>query len=115
MTITAGAAVISPILIHGFESSREAGTIVHDVIGRANPDITLRPASLRTGTARLLFADETASKSAEDALSLAVTCTLTTELASASFPFVVRGPITRTLNESRVTWLVAFEFQEIAP
>ncbi len=48
-TITAGASVITPLLVEGFEAARSGGAIVHTILGRANPDVTLRPAGTRTG------------------------------------------------------------------
>ncbi len=115
--ITSGATVITPTLILGYESTRAPGTIVHDIIGRANPDVTLRPAGTRTGRMELGFIGEADSYAAETALSTAAVFTLTsTDRPTVALSFIVKegGTITRTLDdETRNAWTVAFDWREV--
>lgn len=116
VTITAGGTTLSPILVSGFESSRDAGTIEHRIIG-GTLDLTLRPASPRRATLELLFPDEATSKAAEAALATAVQFTLTSEIPSASFVFVVSegGSIRHLLDPvTRKRWTVQVDVTEVA-
>ncbi len=139
--ITHADGTIFPTLIEGYESTRDSGNVAHPIVGSDNPDYTLRPAGLRTGTLTLLFADTPAStgyvieddyvvpveipeQSAEDASLVCETVhasaqvfTLTTaDRATILMTYVVRagGKIIRTLDrDTRSVWLVAVEYQEI--
>ena len=118
--ITSQTAVITPTLITGYSSKRESHTVLHQIIDRSAPDVTLRAASLRSGSLELLFAAEdaeAASSAAEAALSEAAVFTLTSdERSTVGMPFVVQGSITRTLDDaSRSAWTVAFDWAEVAP
>lgn len=120
--ITSGASVIEPTLILGYSSTRAARTIIHDIIGRAAPDVTLRPAGLRSGRMELAFLtddSESASAAAEAVLATAATFSLvSSDRASVSLQFVVPAGtnITRTLDdETRDGWVVAFGWQEVIP
>lgn len=118
-TISAGATILRPILVDGYSAVRESRNIVHHIIGRQDPDITRRPASLRSGSLRLLFADEAESLQAEDVHANGITFVLTsTERASIEMTYVLAEgqTITRELDdETRELWLVIVPFQEIRP
>jgi hypothetical protein len=75
-TLTSGATVITPNTVDGYQSARPAQTIIHRVIGRADPDVTLRPAGTRTGTLELVFGVEATAIAAEQALAGADVWTL---------------------------------------
>ena len=118
-TITSGGSTITPSQVLGYKADREAQSIIHPILGSPNPDVTLRPASLRSGRLELGFegaTSETASKTAADLLSTAVTFNLvSSDRTSIPMPFVVTGSVTRELEEeSRAAWMVSFAFQEIA-
>ena len=118
-TITSGASTITPTAVLGYQAVRESRTIVHPVLGSANPDVSLRPATLRSGELSLGFqgsASEANSKTAADLLSTAATFNLvSSERTSIPMPFVVQGQVRRELeSESRDAWLVTFSFQETA-
>lgn len=116
-TITTTEHTITPVLVLGYESEREPGNIIHPILGRANPDVTLRPAGLRTGELQLFFPDETEAAAAEDALAAAGVCELTTsDRASVNMTFVVEGRLARALDpETRDHWTVTVGFQEVTP
>ncbi|GAB6856475.1 hypothetical protein [Microbacterium xylanilyticum] len=88
-TITAGASVITPLLVEGFEAARSGGAIVHTILGRANPDVTLRPAGTRTGALELLFADEAKANQAWSALAVAGVFTLASDERAIGMTFVI--------------------------
>jgi hypothetical protein len=106
---------ITPEVIEGFEASREARSIVHHVLGRSDPDITLRPAGMRTGTLTLVFADGAAAAAAEAALRVPQVLTLADpEVPEVAMPFVVTdGEIVQRINESRKSWTLELPFQEV--
>lgn len=123
--IVTGSTVIAPTLILGYESSRPGGAIVHPIIGRPDPDVTLRPAGRRTGTLELLFAgeelaaNEAAAAAAEAAHATPAVFTLTsTDRPSLAMSYVVpaTGRIARQLDAAtRNAWTVRIDFHEVAP
>ncbi|MBN9207282.1 MAG: hypothetical protein J0H96_01300 [Microbacterium ginsengisoli] len=113
-TITTSSTTITPDAVDGFESQRAAGTLVHPILGSSSPDITLRPARLRSGTLRLVFLSETAAKAAEDALSAAAVFTLTTDRTTLPSTLVITDRITRALDDAtRAAWIVTVGYQEV--
>lgn len=116
-TISHAGGTIHPDLVLGYQSSRESGNIIHTVPGRSNPDVTLRPARLRTGSLELFFADEYDAKAAEDAHANGSTFALVVEdRASVAMFYVVSGSISRELDsQTRKRWTVRVDYQEIAP
>lgn len=116
-TLTNGTDTVTPVLVTGYESARETQTVVHRVIGRADPDISLRPAALRTGTLELLFDSETDAEAAELAHAQAAIWTLTDfDRSTVGMSYVVAdGSVTRTLDdETRTYWTVAVPFVEVS-
>lgn len=120
--ITIGASVIAPAAVEGYESARPGGVLVHEILGRANPDVTLRVAGLRTGRLRLVFVGANAeadSLAAETAHSGAVVASLTsTDRPSVPMSYVVpsTGSVTRSLSTTtRAAWAVEVDFQEVTP
>lgn len=140
--ITSGADTIYPTIVDGYESSRSARNIVHPILGRATPDVSLRPAQLRTGTLTLVFGDTTETselvvidgivqplttpaQNAEEASLIAVDLHATggvfslsdTDRPSILMSYVVRpGDIRRDLDEqTREVWIVSIPFQEVTP
>lgn len=118
--ITRGTTVITPTQVLRVDGMQMAGNKVHPIIGRADPDVTLRPAGTRTGTLELGFhglTSEADSKAAADAHALGGVFTLTTDdRVTLTMFYVVRdgGQIARTLEpESRDAWLVTVDFQEV--
>lgn len=115
---TTGTNTITPTIVLKFESSRETQSNVHPIIGRSNPDVTLRPGALRTGSFELGFAGPTSesdSLNAENLLSGASVFTvLSDERTTAQLSFVVTGSVQRVLeDESRDAWIVTFSWQEV--
>jgi hypothetical protein len=125
MTVTityAGATTpILPFDVAQYETGRPAGTVTHQIAGRADPDATLAPAGLRTGTLWLVFATEADAADAETRHGLASAFTLTDdETPSVGMYYVVaNGDITRRyeaqLDDGRSLWMIGVPFQEISP
>lgn len=119
-TITIGATIITPDQVDGYTSIRESGNIVHRILGNPSPDVTFRPAQLRTGTLRLVFDSEAEAKAAEDAHATATTtCTLDSDDApTVAMTYVTDGAgrISRSLDdETRDAWILEVPFQEVVP
>lgn len=116
-TITAGAAVISPAAVEGYETSRAGGSIVHEIIGRSVPDVTLHPAGTRRGTLGLFFESEAPARVALDALAGATTAQLVATAADIGMTFVVPEgqDLTLTLDAGLGHWRLAVPYREVAP
>lgn len=117
-TITHSTGTITPRLILGWEATRPARSLVHEVLGRADPDITLRPAGVRSGTLRLLFTTGAEASAAAAVFAIAQTLTITDpDVAQVGMSFVVaEGDIVAQLDpETRRLWTLDVAFQEVAP
>jgi hypothetical protein len=117
-TITSGATIITPDIVDGYDSAREAQTILHRVIGRADPDVTLRAAGTRSGTLSLVFGVEAEAYAAEQALAAPDVWTLTDpDRLTIGMVFVVAGgTLDRALvNETRDGWTLSVPFVEVLP
>lgn len=114
-TIFDGFTTITPNLITGWESTQESRTVVHQVIGKSSPDITLKPAGLRNGTLELVFFSSASAVSARAFLSQARKFILATDESwLTEMHFVVSGSLSWTLDEqTQKAWIVSFEFQEV--
>jgi hypothetical protein len=119
--ITAGEATIEPTLILGYTAQRTSGNLVHEILGKAGPDVTLRPARLRSGTLTLGFESATSeadSKTAADLLATydGVFSLISAERASVDMSWVVAegGRISRDLDDlTRDAWVITVDFQEV--
>lgn len=117
-TITQGANTIAPQEVLSVSSEQTAGNIVHPILGRANPDVTLRPAGMRTGSIEMGFSgpnSETDSAAARALLAAGGVFTMTsTDRATVNMTFVASGRITRELEETtRNAWTISLDYQEV--
>lgn len=114
-TITTGTTTITPTLVTGWQASQESRNIVHTIIGRSTPDVTLKPANMRTGTLEMLF--ETAADADEARIvhmEAAVFTLTSSELAEVNMAYVVAGTISSVLeDETRRLWTLSVDFQEV--
>lgn len=116
-SITYSGGTISPQLVLGYDMSRAARNVVHEIIDRAEPDVSLRPGSLRAGELRLLFTDEDAAHTAAVALSGAEAFTFTsTTRPTLTMRFVVDGAgVALALDDgTRELWTVTVTYREVA-
>ncbi|WP_157001427.1 hypothetical protein [Agromyces laixinhei] len=117
-TFSNGTSTIVPVVIDGYHSESESGTVVDRLLGSEDVAVTLRPASLRTGTMTLnMGVDEIAAATAETLLRGAHVWTLTTvDRDTVDMAFVVTGTVRRDLHdETRDVWLIEFGWQEVNP
>lgn len=107
------------VFVNGYEATREARTIVHPILNRSEPDITLRPAGLRTGTLTLLIAEQADAVSAFGILSVPQVFTITdpdTPAIDMSFVTPEGGTIGIALDpETQDAWILTVPFAEVSP
>lgn len=116
-TISNGSTTITPSLVLGYTARRATRNVVHQVIGRPDPDVTLREAASRTGTLRLLFTTETAAHDAVEALASADVWALSEDdLTTIDMRFVASGEIEKALDDrTRTIWTVTADYTEVLP
>jgi len=116
VTITQGASSVSPSLVLGYKSTRQAGNLIHPIIQRTDPDVTLAPAGLRTGTLELFCLDLAQALEVETLHAGAGVCQLEdTDLPALNMLYVAAGAIGLELDdETRLRWVVSVDYQEVA-
>lgn len=114
-TISDGSTVITPQLILGWEAAQDSRNVIHSIIGKAEPDVTLKPANLRTGTLQLLFLTAAEATSARVMLIQALPFLIESdETFLDNFHFVVSGAVSSVLeDETRKLWTLSVDFQEV--
>jgi len=114
-TITVGTTVTHPTAVEGYEVTRVSQNVVHVVPGKPDPDVTLRPASLRSGSITVAFEDEEDAWIAHQALSLGEVCTFeTTTRLGLDMSFVTVDDIDISLDPTTsAAWHITFGFQEV--
>lgn len=120
LTITAGASTIMPTLMLMLSEESVGGNVVTNIPGRPSPDVTLRPASLRSGTIELGFSgagSDAASAAALTILRTAATFTVAgADRPTLNMKFVVQenGRIRREIErDTRDAWTISVDYQEI--
>lgn len=115
-TLLVGATVFAPTAVETVDVSRAGRTLVHDVLGRSNPDVTLRASGLRTGTLDLVFSGEADGKAALDALAVGVVAQVASSAAALTLSFVVPEGQDVALSRARAGyWTLSVPFQEVQP
>lgn len=110
--LTLGASTLTPTALSEYTSDQAGGAILHEILGRRDPDVTFRPSNLRTGSFVLDFPTEAASASARVALSAAGGWTLAhSERTSVNMRFIVRN-VSRPV-ESDGRWMLQVQYEEI--
>jgi hypothetical protein len=116
-TISDGTTTLTPMLVLGWSTSREARTVVHRLIGQAAPDVTLRPHALRSGSLRILCADMAEALAMEALHAAGVVLTLDDDDVSAvAMSYVVSGALSVDLDPATLArWVVTADFTEVLP
>lgn len=118
-TITHAGGIITPTLIDGYEAERQARNVVHEIINRSAPDVTLRAPGLRRGSLKCVFAAQLDAVAAFGNLSIPQVFTITdTDVPSLGMTFVVPdGEVIRIAldDQTRHTWIVTLPFAEVLP
>lgn len=117
-TGTVTAATCTPDHVVGYQSTATTQTIIHPLLGRTYPDVTIRPAAARIGTLTMLFDDEAAGRACEllHAYTAGPLVLVSDDVVDVSMTFMPAGAITRTLDTvTSAVWVVAVPYQEIHP
>jgi hypothetical protein len=97
----------------GYDVLRQSENLVHRIIGRADPDVTLKPTPLRTGTFVALLMSQGQAEALAFALARSSTFTWTSE-GWIGFAFVVSGQVrTKQEPDSSSAWSVTFDWTEV--
>lgn len=116
-TINHSTGTITPAVVDGYTARRSSGTLIHDIIGRTIPDVTLRPAGPRTGELRCIFATRVAAQSAFDVFSTPqVLALFDPDVPNVNMTFVVGvGDLSIELDSlTRRVWIVTVPYVEVA-
>lgn len=106
----------TPTLVLDYEESRTGGNVLHTVIGRPDPDVTLRAAGLKHGSLRLFFTSNATARACANDLAVAGVHYWEDVTASIDFSFVVDGDVRlRAEDETGAVWVVEVEYQEVTP
>lgn len=110
--------VIAPDLVLGWAPDREVRTVVHNILDRADPDVTLRPAATASGDLRLFFLDYADAQDAQDRLASGAVWTLHLDdlTPTVEVTFVVTGRVGLAAEEPDFRrWVVTASFREVSP
>lgn len=115
VTITDGIVTTTPNLILGYGFQSESINSVHVIPGRPDPSITLFGTTLRVGRMELLYPSTTTAEAARELLAQPSTFTFAdTEQTDLGMEFVVDGQVRCDMDdESRLYWVVSFDFREV--
>lgn len=114
-TMTRGAVTLTALDVLGWSMTRTSRTVVHDIIGDSEPDVTARPPGLRTGTVRLLVSTEAEAEVIASALAV-VGGPWSIDASVLTMDARVTGDITTTsLTDDGVMWAVDVGVYEVAP
>lgn len=115
ITISSGTLTFSPELITAWGTSQESRNVIHPIIGKSDPDVTLKPASTRSGTLELLFSSATAANSARGVLASGTVFTISgSETWLNGIDFVMSGSISAALeDDTRRLWTISADFTEV--
>lgn len=110
--ITHAGGVITPLAVSEYAVEQEAGNIVHQILGRPHPDITFRPAALRTGTLSYTFATAAEAEAARVAHAAGGVFMMTSTVNVVSMHYVLAGKLGTVLGKAG-EWTIAVDFHEV--
>lgn len=110
------ATLSNPVMVLGFDSSREVRTTAHAIIGSAEPSYTLRPAGPRSGTLRFLFDSYTELSRAENIHAKQGKVILTDPtFPGGTLTYIAQGSVRVVLDEdTRTLWVLETDFLEVS-
>jgi len=104
-----------PTLIEYVTQERQTQTVVHRIIGRASPEVSLGVTDLRTGTMSMIFANNNTEFMTYLATGVILTLRSYSNYKLDRMHFAISGPISAELDpETRSVWRVSFEYAEVA-
>jgi hypothetical protein len=115
-TISNSSDTLTPELVDGWEATRAARTVVHEILGSNEGAVTLRPHALRSGTLAIVVGTDAALAVALEGMLTAgdVLTLASSEQPTIAMSFVVHGDVSSRLDDTRKVWLIDAEFQEVA-
>lgn len=110
-----GSNITNPNLVLGYDASLPSRNVIHDVMDRADPDVTLREAGSRSGELALFYSNRAA---AWDSVAMHKAANVfqfaDSDISQMAMKYVVDGDISIALDEqSRLYWLVTIPFREV--
>lgn len=117
ITISNSSNSVQPNLVLGYAVSRKSANMIHTIIGRSDPDVTLKPAGLRTGKLEFFFLTLADALTADTIHKAEGTVALAdTDLPALNMSYVTSGDIELELDDdTRKRWIVRVDFQEVLP
>lgn len=115
-TISTGSLTTLPVLVKNWESAQETRNIIHKIIGKSAPDVTIKPAGMRTGTLSLFYTTLSAAESARSIFTTAAVFTITSTDAPwlDGFKFVISGSVSAAIEEvDLASWHISIDYQEV--
>ena len=114
-TITSGTLTFTPELVTAWATSQDSRNVIHDTIGKTDPDVTLKPASTRKGTLEMLFLSASAANTARGILTNGTIFTISdSETWLNGLKFVMSGTIEAVHeDETRNLWTMTAEYTEV--
>jgi hypothetical protein len=116
ITVTAATgAILRPALVLGYQWKLTSRSNVHQLISSYAPAVTVRPASLRSGTLRLLFLTEGEAATAQLVHSLGSVLTLAdSDRPTAGMSYVLSGVLDTQLDtQTSKRWVVSVDYEEV--
>lgn len=110
---------VTPDLVLELRWSRQTRTVVHTVLGDAEPDVTMRPLGLRTGTLQCFIESRMQVRALEDLLATGEVLSITSdddELLDQLAFVVAGGEVISELDPQTLTrTIVTVPYQEVTP
>jgi len=113
-SLVRGSTTVTPEQVLGWDSTRQSGNVLHDVLGRSDFDVTFGVAGLRALTLKFLF-PTLATALAAETLHTAVG---KIQLSDTDFPalnmlYVPSGAINVALDDDSAKWILTVDVQEV--
>lgn len=114
-TISSGTLTFTPELVTAWQVTQDSRNVLHTIIGKTDPDVTLKPSSTRSGTLEMLFTSASLANTARGILANGTIFTISdSETWLNGFDFVMSGAITSALeDETRRLWTITADFTEV--
>ena len=114
-TISSGTLTFTPELVTAWETSQTSRNVLHTIIGKADPDVTLKPSSTRSGTLEMLFLSASSANTARGILANGTIFTISdSETWLNGFDFVMSGTISTVLEDTtRNLWTISADYTEV--
>ncbi len=112
-TITSGSTSIFPLLVMNYKTERDARNVFHNVIGKAEPDVSLELDGTPYGKLELFFEYKADAWDAYTALSTGVPMELSdTDTPEVNMSFCRDGRMSLNLTSDRKRWILEIEYRE---